>query len=199
MNRSESGGSGRPPRVLQRRALGTGKWLRLDELAYVDAHGAERCWECCDRQQDRGAVLVVARLRPSGRFILVQQYRPPADATVLEFPAGLIDKDETPEQAALRELKEETGYRGIVCGVSPFAFSTPGLSSEVAAIVQIDVDEADGVNTMPSPAPDDGEHVDTVLLAPGDFALLQVECARKGIRLDIKVLAWFLSLCGQAG
>lgn len=35
--------------------------------------------------------------------------RPPLDAYTVEFPAGLIDKGESAETAAARELKEETG------------------------------------------------------------------------------------------
>jgi ADP-ribose pyrophosphatase len=41
------------------------------------------------------------------------------DALSLEFPSGLIDANEKPEEAALRELKEETGYVGKVTSVSP--------------------------------------------------------------------------------
>jgi ADP-ribose pyrophosphatase len=46
--------------------------------------------------------------------LVVLQYRPPVEAFCVEFPAGLIDQGETPEQAAVRELKEETGYEGKV-------------------------------------------------------------------------------------
>ncbi|KAG8142573.1 putative ADP-sugar pyrophosphatase-like isoform 2 protein [Naja naja] len=41
-------------------------------------------------------------------MVLVKQFRPPIGAFCLEFPAGLIDSNETPEVAALRELEEET-------------------------------------------------------------------------------------------
>jgi 8-oxo-dGTP pyrophosphatase MutT (NUDIX family) len=43
--------------------------------------------------------------------------------TVIELPAGLIDAGETPEQAAVRELKEETGYVGHVLETSPVMFN----------------------------------------------------------------------------
>lgn len=46
--------------------------------------------------------------------MIVLQYRPPVEAVCVEFPAGLIDAGETPEQAAVRELREETGYEGKV-------------------------------------------------------------------------------------
>jgi 8-oxo-dGTP pyrophosphatase MutT (NUDIX family) len=46
-----------------------------------------------------------------GRVILVRQHRPAIGKTLLEIPAGLLDEGETPEDAALRECEEETGYR----------------------------------------------------------------------------------------
>lgn len=47
--------------------------------------------------------------------MIIIQYRPPVEAFCVEFPAGLIDEGESPEQAAVRELREETGYSGKVC------------------------------------------------------------------------------------
>jgi ADP-ribose pyrophosphatase len=46
--------------------------------------------------------------------IIIRQYRPPIQAYCIEFAAGLVDNIETPGMAALRELKEETGYEGKV-------------------------------------------------------------------------------------
>ncbi len=43
-------------------------------------------------------------------FLMVEQYRHGSDKVTLEFPAGMIDHGELPENAALRELLEETGY-----------------------------------------------------------------------------------------
>lgn len=42
------------------------------------------------------------------RIILIIQYRPTLKKYNVEFPAGLLDENETAEKAALRELKEET-------------------------------------------------------------------------------------------
>ena len=56
-------------------------------------------------------------------IILQKQYRPPIDKVVIEGPAGLIDAGETAEHAALRELKEETGYVGVVTQTSPVMFN----------------------------------------------------------------------------
>jgi ADP-ribose pyrophosphatase len=44
------------------------------------------------------------------KTILITQFRPPVSTYTVELPAGLIDENETAEEAAIRELKEETGY-----------------------------------------------------------------------------------------
>jgi 8-oxo-dGTP pyrophosphatase MutT (NUDIX family) len=56
-------------------------------------------------------------------MILQKQYRPPIDKITIEVPAGLIDAGETAEQAAVRELKEETGYVGKASESSPIMFN----------------------------------------------------------------------------
>ena len=43
------------------------------------------------------------------KIVLIRQYRYPLDDYLYELPAGLIDAGETPEDAAVREMKEETG------------------------------------------------------------------------------------------
>jgi ADP-ribose pyrophosphatase len=46
-------------------------------------------------------------------LLLQKQFRPPIGKIVIEIPAGLIDEGETPEECAVRELQEETGFIGI--------------------------------------------------------------------------------------
>lgn len=64
-----------------------------------------------------GAVCVVPLL-DDGRVIVERQFRYPVNEVITEIPAGKRDsKDEDPEAAARRELREETGIEAkeLIC------------------------------------------------------------------------------------
>ncbi len=54
----------------------------------------------------------VVPITTSGEIVLISQYRHPVGETLVEIPGGAIDprSKETPAEAAVRELAEETGY-----------------------------------------------------------------------------------------
>lgn len=53
----------------------------------------------------------VFALTKEGKVILVKQHRLGKNQVTIEVPAGAINKDEKPEDGAIRELEEETGYK----------------------------------------------------------------------------------------
>lgn len=59
--------------------------------------------------QAEGVVIYPICKEEPDKIVMIRQYRYPLDDYLYELPAGLIDAGETPAQAAVREMKEETG------------------------------------------------------------------------------------------
>ena len=112
-------------------ALFEGKYLRV-----ISREG----WEYVERVHCNEAVVILA-VNEKGEVILIEQHRPPLNTSVVEFPAGLLKDpdapaDETREEAAIRELLEETGYRAEDVEMVASGPPSPGLSSEIAVFYQ---------------------------------------------------------------
>lgn len=57
-----------------------------------------------------GHYVTVAALTRDQQFVLVRQFRPGPERVLISFPEGAIDRGESPQDAARRELLEETGF-----------------------------------------------------------------------------------------
>jgi ADP-ribose pyrophosphatase len=72
----------------------------------------------------------IVAISGSSSVILVTQYRRAANKVLLEIPAGKIEKNETPRQAAIREMAEEIGYTGTLKPLLK-CYLAPGYSTEL--------------------------------------------------------------------
>lgn len=98
--------------------------LALQAVRLADGSIAER-----EVVEHRGAVALVPMV-DAGHVCLVRNHRYAVDRTLLEVPAGTIDRGESPDQTAGRELAEETGYRaGRIARVAEW-FVSPGVMTE---------------------------------------------------------------------
>jgi 8-oxo-dGTP pyrophosphatase MutT (NUDIX family) len=94
-------------RVLADQLLLDRRWLRIREQRIALPHGGEIEQYHVIEAPDWAAILA---LTEQGQVVLVDQYRHGLGDMSRELPAGVIDAQETPAAAALRELREETGF-----------------------------------------------------------------------------------------
>ncbi|BGP28804.1 hypothetical protein JCM10296v2_000540 [Rhodotorula toruloides] len=150
-----------------------GKWIGLEKIEWTDEDGKDRVWEMAVRKTTSeggiDAVAIAALLKHPSKPVslpIILQYRPPIRNICVELPAGLIDKGESPEKSAIRELYEETGYGGKefegrikVLEVGSTIVSDPGMSKANMSLVTLQVELKEG-EEEPAPHLDEGEHID---------------------------------------
>ena len=97
-----------------------GKFITRYDVDYVTAEGHSKTYEIISRNKDiqtleqlqnrqANAVVMVMTDESGERILINREYRMAMAQWIYNFPAGLIDPGETPEESARRELWEETG------------------------------------------------------------------------------------------
>jgi ADP-ribose pyrophosphatase len=116
-----------------------------------------------------------------GNILLVRQFRHPVNKELLELPAGSIDPGETPEEAATRELREETGYKpGKLERLGGF-YAAPGYCTEYLHFFR-----ASQLEKSPLTA-EDTDEIEVVPVSPADVLGL----VASGKVCDAKTIAGF--------
>jgi ADP-ribose diphosphatase len=93
-------------------------------------------WELPDRREAEFEIVrhpggaAILPILPNGRLLLLKQFRPAANGFIVEIPAGRLEAGEVPQQCAVRELQEETGWRADEVTPLGMLFSTPGFCDE---------------------------------------------------------------------
>jgi ADP-ribose pyrophosphatase len=106
---------------------------------------------------ERPDAAIIVPITERNEVVLVRQYRPPLEMMELGLPAGLVEEGERPEEAARRELAEETGYTGGAWDPLGSLASSPSLKDNWAYLFL-----ARGVEETAAPEPDEHELVEVV-------------------------------------
>ena len=166
-------------RVEGRRPGFRGSLVRVDVLKIKTASGRRYTRELI---RHPGAVVIIPRLKKK-RLLLIRQLRVAVGGWIWEFPAGTLERGESPLACARRELREETQHSpGRLRKVLEF-FPTPGISTEVMHLF---------VAEDLKPGAPQGLDPDEELVVR-DFSVSQVdEMIRNGRILDGKTILGFL-------
>lgn len=113
-------------KVISTKVIYKGKLInvRIDEIILKDGSKYSR-----EIVEHPGAVVILAFL-DNDTILMVRQYRRAVDKVLLELPAGTLNSNETPEECALRELEEETGYKAHKIEKLGSFYLAPGYSTE---------------------------------------------------------------------
>ncbi len=118
-------------------------FLKMYTITYINSEDEVKMYEMVSRTGDLSlqtmgekvnAIMIVPLVKD--KVLLSREFRLPVNRWVYNYPAGLIEQGETIEQAAIRELQEETGLRATrILFTLPSSYSSAGLTDERLAIV----------------------------------------------------------------
>ncbi len=124
-----------------------GRFITRYDISYETEDGQEKLYEIISRNNNiktydelhgasPDAVVLIMTSEDGERILINKEFRMAAGMWVYNFPAGLIDDGETPEVAAARELREETGLKLLrIDDVIGLSYSAVGFSNEMNVCV----------------------------------------------------------------
>jgi len=131
----------------------------------------------------QGAAAIVA-VDNEQHVLLVKQFRLGAGQITYEIPAGLLEKDENPDEAISRELREETGYRPLNVRSIGGLYVAPGYTTEYIHLFYADAYELAPLEQ------DDDEFVEAIRV-PFNEALAMID---RGEIVEAKTIVGLLKV-----
>ena len=160
-----------------------GKWLRLVRRGR---------WEYAERTHADGMAVIIIAATPDDRVLFVEQSRIPLGGKTIEMPAGLVGDqagEDTLEDAARRELVEETGWSAGRVEVLLVGPTSSGMSNERIAFVR-----ATGLERVGPGGGDSTEDIIVHEVPRADAPAWLMRKRSEGYELDLKLWAglWML-------
>ena len=175
-------------KILNQETIASGKFLELQKITFENDDGKIVNWQACQRKNNANAVSIVALLIPSYQFVFVKEFRAPVGKYCIGNPAGIIEEGQDVKKAAIRQLKEETGYTGkiVYCGVP--AESSAGLTGELTTSVFAFIDENLEENKNPIQHLDGNQKIEIIKVHLNDLPNFINEMNEQGICISSKIV-----------
>lgn len=131
-------------KLISQETLFEGRRFNVYRKKYENQKGEEYIRDVVDP----GDASVVLALTENDEIIFIKQYREAIEQICLELPAGMIDPGENPEEAALRELREETGYvaqeiHSLISVYNSYGYTTEKTNIFVAKNLKLETQSLD--------------------------------------------------------
>jgi ADP-ribose pyrophosphatase len=157
--------------------------VRLDTVELADGRNAQR------EVVEHAEVVAIVPVDAKGNVVLVRQYRLPAQDVLLEVPAGGVDEGESVDEAAQRELREETGYRASNLERVGGFYVSPGYVTEFIHVFlatdlsedPLDGDEDEEIEVIRIPLTEALRFIDTGEIKDGKSIIGLLLAARSGV------------------
>lgn len=195
-------------RIKKITTLAETRFLNLYDAEYENKKGAEKHWVIASRKdlntltsqffeckkENIDAVIIASLHEETKSLVLIKQFRVPLNDYVYELPAGLVDNNESIEEAVKRELMEETGLELTSINyekTNKKVYVSVGMTDESVAMVFCRCS-----GTLSNQYLEEDEDIEASLLSQQEAA----ELLKKDVKMDIKVhmmLQSFVSL-GEA-
>ena len=117
--------------LLDEKVAYKGKRIIVEELHYKNPRTNEILYR---EHVLAGHAAIIMPITEDDKFIMIKEPRTPIGMTVLAFPAGMIEPGEIPEEGAIRELEEETGYKANYIKKLREVYPAIGYSNEKTII-----------------------------------------------------------------
>lgn len=147
-------------------------WVRVLERDYRLPDGRTTTWQL----RAAGDSVGVLPLTPTGEEVLVREFRPGPDRHMVTIPGGLVDTGESAQQAAVRELREETGYEAESLEIVATVVQGASTQRQFAAVAR-------GCRHVGDQQLDEFEDCEVLLVPPAEVLRLLRAGAMSGTQL----------------
>lgn len=139
---------------ISRKQAYKGKRIQVDEIEYLN--GEKKVHR---EHVKAGEAVAIFPITEDNKVIMIQEPRTPIGQVILAMPAGMIEPGEKPEDAAIRELEEETGYLASNVELLREYYPSVGYSNEKLKIylatnlikTEQHLDETEDINVIEVP------------------------------------------------